>query len=50
MGDSYNIANTIPNIIYDLLLGGVLTSVVVPLLVQAAREDARAARRTPSGW
>jgi putative peptidoglycan lipid II flippase len=39
IGDSYNVANTIPNIIYDLLLGGVLTSVVVPLLVQAARDD-----------
>ena len=39
VGDSYNVANTIPNIIYDLLLGGVLTSVVVPLLVQAAREN-----------
>ena len=39
VADSYNVANTIPNIIYDLLLGGVLTSVVVPLLVQAARDD-----------
>ena len=38
VADSYNVANTIPNIIYDLLLGGVLTSVVVPLLVQAARD------------
>ena len=39
VGDSYNIANTIPNIIYDLLLGGLLTSVVVPLLVQAGHDD-----------
>ena len=38
VGDSYNVANTIPNIIYDLLLGGVLTSVVVPLLVRAERD------------
>jgi putative peptidoglycan lipid II flippase len=36
-GDAYNIANTLPNIIYELLLGGVLTSVVVPLLVQAGQ-------------
>ena len=36
---AYNVANTAPNIVYELLLGGVLTSVVVPLLVQAARED-----------
>lgn len=38
-GDAYNIANVLPNIVYDLLLGGVLTSVVVPLLVSAARRD-----------
>jgi putative peptidoglycan lipid II flippase len=37
VGDSYNVANTIPNIVYDLLLGGILTSVVVPLLVEAAK-------------
>jgi putative peptidoglycan lipid II flippase len=41
VGDSYNVANTIPNILYDLLLGGVLTSVVVPLLVQAAEDEDR---------
>ncbi len=35
VGDAYNIANTVPNILYDLLLGGVLASVVVPLLVRA---------------
>ena len=39
LGDPYNVANTIPNILYDLLLGGVLTSVVVPLLVHAAQRD-----------
>lgn len=39
VADAYNIANTVPNIIYELLLGGVLSSVVVPLLVQAARRD-----------
>jgi len=39
VAESYNVANTIPNILYDLLLGGVLTSVVVPLLVRAAHDD-----------
>ena len=39
LGDSYNIANTTPNIVYELMLGGVLTSVVVPLLVRAAKQD-----------
>jgi putative peptidoglycan lipid II flippase len=40
LANAYNIANTVPNALYDLLLGGVLTSVVVPLLVQAAHDDA----------
>jgi putative peptidoglycan lipid II flippase len=39
VGDAYNVANTTPNILYDLLLGGVLTSVVVPVLARASRED-----------
>lgn len=33
--DSFNIANTLPNIVYELLLGGVLASIVVPLLVRS---------------
>ncbi|MDX6429529.1 MAG: hypothetical protein QOE54_1895, partial [Streptosporangiaceae bacterium] len=28
LGDVYNTANTVPNIVYDLLLGGILTSVI----------------------
>jgi putative peptidoglycan lipid II flippase len=39
VADPYNVANTLPNIVYELLLGGILTSVVVRPLVQAARED-----------
>jgi putative peptidoglycan lipid II flippase len=39
LGDAYNIANTLPNAVYNLALGGILTSVVVPLLVTAARRD-----------
>jgi putative peptidoglycan lipid II flippase len=37
---AYNNANTLPNAVYDLMLGGILTSVVVPLLVSAAKRDA----------
>lgn len=40
VGDAYNTANTLPNIVYELLLGGVLTSVIVPLLVHARSRDA----------
>jgi len=34
LADAYNIANITPNIIYELALGGILTSVVVPVFVQ----------------
>jgi putative peptidoglycan lipid II flippase len=40
LGDAYNLANTLPNVVYNLALGGILTSVVVPLLVNAAKRDA----------
>ena len=34
LADSYNLANTMPNIIYELILGGLLSSVLVPVLVE----------------
>lgn len=34
LADSYNVANNLPNIIYELILGGILTSVAVPLFVE----------------
>jgi putative peptidoglycan lipid II flippase len=37
--DSFNTANTIPNIIYILLAGGVLNAVFVPQLVRAMKDD-----------
>lgn len=39
VADAYNAANASPNNVYDLLLGGILTAVIVPLLVRAARTD-----------
>jgi putative peptidoglycan lipid II flippase len=39
VNSSYTIANTLPNIIYELLIGGVLSSVLIPLLVRAQTED-----------
>jgi len=35
---SFTVANTLPNIIYELLLGGVLSSVVIPLLVRSQQD------------
>jgi putative peptidoglycan lipid II flippase len=40
VNDSYTVSNTLPAMLYEILLGGVLTSVLVPLLVRAAKEDA----------
>ncbi|TDC43885.1 murein biosynthesis integral membrane protein MurJ [Actinomadura sp. KC345] len=39
LANAYNTANTVPNQIYDLLLGGILVSVIVPLLVRAKERD-----------
>jgi len=49
LADAYNVANNLPNIVYELVLGGVLTSVLVPVFVEQlarrGREEAwRAAR------
>ena len=41
LADSYNIANTLPNIIYELVLGGVLSSVFIPVLVEELRTRVR---------
>ncbi len=40
LGDSYQAASTLPTMINELLLGGILTSVAIPLLVRAEKEDA----------
>jgi len=40
LADAYNVANSLPNAVYNLMLGGILTSVIVPLLVHAGRRDA----------
>jgi putative peptidoglycan lipid II flippase len=41
--DVYNVANSTPNIVYELLLGGILTATLVPLYVEhVERDDPRA--------
>jgi putative peptidoglycan lipid II flippase len=39
--DTYNLANTAPNIIYELILGGILTSVFVPVFVELLEKEGR---------
>jgi putative peptidoglycan lipid II flippase len=41
LADTYNRANTTPNILYELALGGVLTSVFVPLFVEWMKEHGK---------
>jgi putative peptidoglycan lipid II flippase len=40
VANDYNNANTLPNVVYNLALGGILTSVIVPLIVNAGKRDA----------
>ena len=40
LGTAYTTANMVPNIIYDIVLGGALSSVVVPVLAGPARDGA----------
>ncbi len=37
LADVYNVANTTPNIIYELFLGGILSSIFVPVFVEVRR-------------
>ena len=39
IAEAYNLSNTLPNVVYNLALGGILTSVIVPLIVTASRRD-----------
>jgi putative peptidoglycan lipid II flippase len=40
LSDAYTVSNTLPNIVYELLVGGVLSSVLIPLLVRSQADDA----------
>ncbi len=44
LGDAYNVAYTIPLILFDFLIGGILSSVVVPMIVRRQRDDADGGR------
>src|SRR5512132_4407072 len=41
LADAYNVANITPNILYELALGGILTSVVVPVVVVGMQSRGR---------
>ena len=37
--DSYNLANVMPNMIYELIAGGILTSVLIPIFISGRLKD-----------
>jgi len=39
LADTFNVANTTPNIVYDLALGGIISSVFIPVFVQRREHD-----------
>jgi len=39
LADTYNVANTMPNILYNLLVGGALTAIFVPQLVRSFSDE-----------
>ena len=48
LGTAYTTANMVPNIIYDIVLGGALSSVVVPVLAGPAGRAGQQARQIAS--
>lgn len=39
LADTYNVANTMPNILYNLLVGGALTAIFVPQIVRSFADE-----------
>ena len=39
LSDAYNLANTLPNIVYELVLGGVVSATLVPIFVGLFEDD-----------
>ena len=46
LADAYKLANKTPNIVYELLLGGVLSATLVPLFTSFVEDRRRASRPT----
>ncbi len=47
LNDAYQLANTIPNILYEFIMGGVLSAVFIPLLVRAQERNGKS---SPEAW
>ncbi len=47
LNDAYQLANTIPNIIYEFIMGGILSAIFIPVLVRAQEKSGRT---SPEAW
>jgi putative peptidoglycan lipid II flippase len=47
LADAYNLANVIPNIIYEFILGGLLSAIFIPILV---REQEASGKDSAEAW
>lgn len=50
LSDAYNLANITPNMVYELLLGGVLSATLVPLFVQLLQRVDRGGDEAEKAW
>ncbi|TMK79484.1 MAG: murein biosynthesis integral membrane protein MurJ, partial [Actinobacteria bacterium] len=41
LADAFNVANTTPNMVYDLALGGIISSVFIPVFVERMERGSR---------
>lgn len=41
LADTFNVANTTPNMVYDLALGGIISSVFIPVFVERMEREGR---------
>src|SRR5581483_6236179 len=48
--DAYNLANTTPNIVFDLVLGGVLAATLIPVFVDRLARPGGTARGEEEAW
>lgn len=50
LSDTYTLANNVPNIVYELVIGGVLAATLVPVFVNAFMTEAEDQQREAECW
>ena len=49
VADAFTLGNTLPNVVYILVIGGALNAVFIPQLVRHMKDDADGGAATPTG-